>query len=115
MSGPVRNPRRHHNKEHRDRGEPFEQCWVCQRDRAVCRQKIRFATWQEANEWVRDKNESTGYERPVSRYRCRWCEGWHMKTAKDVRTRARVEKQRRKWLAAGGRSPERESNPRPAV
>lgn len=100
----MRNPLRHHNKNHRDIGVPFEACWLCQRDRAVCQSKIRFASWTEANEWIRDLNESRGYERPVTRYPCRWCEGWHMKTAKDVRARARMERQRRKWLVAQGRS-----------
>lgn len=98
----MRNPLRHHNKNHRYQGQgaPFETCRVCARDEAVCKRKIRFATWQEANEWVTEYNESTGYTRPVTRYPCRWCNGWHMKTAKDPRTRARVERARRKWLVA---------------
>lgn len=94
----MRRPLRHHNKNHKDTGVPFEECPVCERDRLTCQKKIRFVGWFEANEWVTELNESQGYTRPVTRYRCRWCDGWHMKRAKDVRSRARMEKQRRKWL-----------------
>jgi hypothetical protein len=95
------NPLRHHNKRHRDIGVSFEDCVRCGLDRAVCRRKIRLASWQEANEWVEDFNVEHQYVDPVTRYRCRWCDGWHLKTAKDPRTRARMERQRRKWAAAG--------------
>lgn len=94
----MRNPLRYHNKNHGDLDEPFETCWRCGRDRARCRSKIRFTSWAEANEWVTEKNESAGYVNPVVRYACRWCGGWHMTTANDPRARARVERQRRKWL-----------------
>lgn len=93
----MRSPRRHHTKNHQGL---FETCWTCGRDRAVCLSKLRFATWQEADEWVIDYNESRKYAPPLmTRYRCRWCEQWHMKTARDGHTRARMDKQRRKWLA----------------
>lgn len=97
----MRSPQRQHDKIHRDRGQPFEECWACGRDRAVCSSKIRFTTWQEANDWVYDYNVGRAWAPPhMTRYRCRWCEGWHMKTARDARSRARMEKQRRKWLTA---------------
>lgn len=100
----MRNPERHHNKYHRDTGQPFDTCWLCARDRAVCRTKIRFTTWEEANEWVDDYNLNREWEPPhMTRYPCRWCDGWHMKTARDPRSRARMEKQRRKWLVEQGR------------
>lgn len=90
-------PERHHRKKHD--GVPFESCARCDRDRAVCQRKIRFASWAEANEWTTELNETTAYARPVMRYPCRWCDGWHMKTAKALRDRQRVERYRRKWLA----------------
>ncbi len=94
-------PQRHHRKYHDVPPVPFEDCWRCGRDRAVCLSKIRFGSWQEANEWVTEYNVSRGWAPPhMTRYRCRWCQGWHMKTAKDPRARARMEKQRRKWLTA---------------
>jgi hypothetical protein len=99
----VRNPLRHHNKAHRRSGHPFDTCWDCAREKAVCAAKIRFGSWQEANEWVDNFNAERGFQdggKPVMRYRCRWCEGWHMATARHPRTRARVERWRRKWLIA---------------
>lgn len=95
----MRNPLRHHNKNHPD-GVPFDECRICGRDRAVCARKLRFASWQEASEWVEEYNVSHGYVDPVTRYACRWCGAWHMKTAKDPRARWRAEKARRKWLVA---------------
>ena len=82
----------------------FSTCWSCGKARADCRRKIRFAHWSEADEWVRDLNETREYHNPVARYRCHWCHGWHMTSATSRIQRGRTEKQRRKWLAklAGG-------------
>lgn len=94
----MRSPLRHHNKNHKDTGLSFEDCYVCRRDQAVCQKKIRFSSWQEANEWVDELNVSRQYEgQLVMRYPCRWCQGWHMKTAKDKHDLARIERYRRKW------------------
>ncbi len=57
----------------------------------------------EADEWIREFHECKDYAKPwVYRYRCRWCGAWHMTRIKDRErvARARVEKQRRKWLVA---------------
>jgi hypothetical protein len=91
----VLSPQQWHEKNH---AGVFGECWYCQRARAHCRSKIRFSTWQEAEEWVRDRNESCGYVQPVTRYPCRWCDGWHMTRADDRRSAKRAERQRRKWL-----------------
>lgn len=77
---------------------PMEQCWYCQRDKAYCRAKIRFATWLEADEWVTEFNESRNYVDTVWRYHCDWCSGWHMYAAKDKEGRKKVERARRQWL-----------------
>lgn len=93
------NPETYHRKNHRPADAPFAECWSCGRDRAVCRSKIRFGSWAEADDWVEDYNLNRRWEPPyMTRYRCRWCGGWHMKTARDVRAVARMEKRRRKWL-----------------
>lgn len=73
-------------------------CWECGRQAARCRAKLRFTSWAEADDWVTEYNVSTGYVQPVVRYRCSWCLGWHMKTAKGRVDRGRAEKQRRKWI-----------------
>lgn len=77
----------------------FATCWLCGKARATCRRKIRFNHWSEADEWVRDLNETRKYRNPVARYRCRWCRGWHMTSVTSKIQRSRTEKQRRKWLA----------------
>lgn len=72
----MKSPLRHHNKNHGGIGQPLETCWFCGRDRAKCRSKLRFTSWEEANEWVMESNVSRGWEPPhMTRYRCRWCEG----------------------------------------
>ncbi len=95
----MKTPLRHHNHYHRDTGVPFEQCLRCRTDKRVCEKKIRFTGWEEAQEWVHEYNVSNRWAPPVmTRYRCRWCEGWHMKRAKAKHERARAERQRRKYL-----------------
>lgn len=92
----ILSPEQYHAKNHRG---PLGDCWLCGRARARCREKIHFGSWQEAEEWVREFNESHRYETAVTRYRCRWCGGWHMaNTAGAGHARKRAEKQRRKWL-----------------
>lgn len=90
-------PQRWHEKKHG--GWPFEQCWQCQHDRAVCRSKLRFPTREAVDAAVVAKNEGEGYTRPVVRYPCRWCGAYHMNTAVRKHERRRAEKQRRKWLS----------------
>lgn len=95
------NPVRHHNHRHRREGVPFEECRRCAADRATCEKKIRFHTWVEADEWVHEFNVEHGWRPPLmTRYPCRWCTGWHMKTVKDKHERVRAERQRRKWAVA---------------
>lgn len=88
-------PERYHAKNH---VFEFENCWRCQRARAICRTKIRFDSWQEAEGWVREFNEQREFADCVTRYRCRWCGGWHMTKANGPPSSKRAEKQRRKWL-----------------
>lgn len=109
-------PQKYHRANHEG---PFDGCWRCDRARATCRSKIAFESLEEADEWVRELNETEGYERAVVRYRCRECLRWHMKTAKDKHEKRRAERARRKWLigtprpervqgqtAAGGATPQ---------
>ncbi len=104
----MRGPRRHHDKQHRDRtalGETFDNCWTCGRDRAICRTKIALHTFAEAWDWMLDYNIEHNWNPSVWYYRCRWCPGFHLKSAKDPITRWRVERVRRKWLIAGRTPP----------
>lgn len=102
MTDPVKlpkSPERYHEENHVRRGRgAFEDCWDCQRAKALCRSKLRFGSWEAADAHAKALNESRAYERPVVRYRCRWCLGWHMATARGKVRTSRVEKQRRKWL-----------------
>ena len=92
-----KSPERHHEDNHP--GPPFEECWRCQRARAICRSKRSFASYVRADEAVREVNERESYASPVTRYRCRWCLMWHLTTARRKPQVRRMEKQRRKWLA----------------
>lgn len=76
----------------------FADCWYCQRSQAHCRSKIRFATREEADEWVRERNDASAWASPVVRYPCRWCLGYHMARPKGKQQIRRVERHRRKWL-----------------
>lgn len=90
---------RHHRACHEPRGPvAVESCAKCAIDRNVCERKRVFAHWATADDLVRLINETTEYARPVTRYRCRWCDFWHL-TSRMNRDRARrVEKARRRWL-----------------
>lgn len=79
---------------------PITTCWRCGKAQADCRRKIRFTTWQEANQWVTESNHTRSFDPPVTRYRCRWCNGWHMCTATRKHQRRRAERARRKWRIA---------------
>jgi hypothetical protein len=95
----VKTPLQHHNRRHRKRPEPFETCRRCLFDKAVCEKKIRFHTFVEADEWVLELNMERGWKPPLmSRYRCMWCLGWHMKKARDGRERARAQRVFRNWV-----------------
>jgi hypothetical protein len=91
-------PGRYHAKNHSVGMVPFEECWRCQRAKAICRSKRRFGTREAVDERVREINEGNGYTSPVSRYPCRWCPGWHLTSATTRVQVRRTEKQRRKWL-----------------
>lgn len=97
-------PEEWHESRHAGRrdSKPFEQCWYCGRARARCRRKIRFATREEADEWVAERNKNSGFRDPAKRYRCRWCLGYHMARPKRPHELKRIEKHRRKWLRAIG-------------
>lgn len=95
----MKNPQRHHNHYHRPEGVAFEECLRCATDKRICEKKIRFATWAEADEWVHEFNVDHGWQPPLmTRYPCRWCDGWHMKTVRGKHERVRAERQRRKWI-----------------
>lgn len=80
---------------------PFEDCFRCGRQLAVCKSKIRFLTPWEAQEWADDLNLSREHKPPVVViYRCRWGVDvhWHTATARRRYDHQRVERQRRKLL-----------------
>lgn len=85
-----------HAQRHGDRTP--EQCHWCHRAAAICRRKIRLATREEAEAWADEFNVSRGWSPPVVRYRCIWCDGWHLTSQMTRRRQGRVERARRKWL-----------------
>ncbi len=102
MKGPLQHHNHFHNRisrRHAVKPIPFEECRRCRYDKAVCEKKIRFATFVEADEWVLDFNKERGWKPPLmTRYRCLWCEQWHMKRAAHGRERARAQRVFRKWV-----------------
>lgn len=92
-------PEQFHDKHHRRRTEDtIEKCWSCARAKARCLQKIDLLSLDEALEWVKDKNESDGYAKPVTHYYCRWCGLRHMFTPTRGIARKRVRRSMRKWM-----------------
>lgn len=100
----MADPRRWHEKHHRfyrcGVRVPFEDCWHCGRQRWICKQKQKFGTWIEAEETVQEILEREAYTRPVTRYHCPWCGGWHITSHPKGLASGRAEKRRRKWLTA---------------
>lgn len=85
----------HHKQGH---NHPYETCWTCGRERARCRAKVRYKTYQAADEALTTINEARRYFTPLVRYNCRYCPGWHLATARAHRDVKRAERARRKWL-----------------
>jgi hypothetical protein len=77
----------------------FADCWRCWRQRSICRTKRRYATWERADEIVKEICLREDFARPIQRYRCRWCLGWHLTSHPDKNGLKRHEKMRRKELA----------------
>lgn len=94
-------PVKWHDDHHTSRTDaPFgpTTCWLCGRAYAKCQRKLAFDSREFAAEWTTMVNEERGYVVPLVPYRCRYCNRWHMATAKSKLQRGRAEKQRRKWL-----------------
>jgi hypothetical protein len=84
-----------------ERHQVEQPCWYCLRGIAICKSKIRISTWNEAEEWVKEYNESHAYLNPVVKYQCRWCNQYHMTRAKSAtRNGKTMKKAKRKWLIA---------------
>lgn len=81
---------------------PMEECWSCERNRAICKSKVRFASLEEAQEWCDEVNYPTR-SKLVRPYRCYWGPGlhWHMATAKGASARRRVFKRMAKLAMRG--------------
>jgi hypothetical protein len=76
-----------------------EDCYHCQKGRAICRSKIQWHNLGDALEAAESLNiERNWTGRTVLVYGCIWCGEWHTKTAKDAYDLRRVERLRRKWL-----------------
>lgn len=95
----VASPQAYHDRHHK-LAPTFESCRTCGRDKTVCRSKIRFVNYDDAQQCADEINRREGYAEPVTRYQCRWCLGWHVAHARSVHRRRRVERQRRRWLVA---------------
>lgn len=86
---------RHFSRQH---GGPFASCRRCSRDRLVCARKRRWDDWETASLDAAQQNVETHGNRAVVPYRCVWCSGWHVTTARTKLQRGRAEKARRKHL-----------------
>lgn len=91
--------RKHHLAAHQNAATlVIDECPKCKADQAACERKRQFGHWADADLVVRRINELGDYKRPITRYRCRWCDLWHL-TSRMNRSRARrVERMRRKWV-----------------
>lgn len=86
----------------RDHDRYDEQCWHCGRLRArSCTSKRRFEDPVSAEEHARRVERASPAGGVCAPYRCRFCKGYHVGTAKGQKLRSvrrRREKQRRKAL-----------------
>jgi hypothetical protein len=86
---------RHHKECHR--GHDFDDCRKCGRDQAICHSKRIYAAYADADEVAQAINEKERYAAPVVRYRCRWCDNWHLTSKLNTYRRGRVKRAYRKW------------------
>jgi hypothetical protein len=95
-------PEQWHAKNH-NRVVSITNCWKCQRAKAVCHSKLRYWTREAADLAVNRFNQTFGWAKQCTRYRCRWCGDWHLTTSRTKVQLKRGEKQRRKHLIAASR------------
>lgn len=78
---------------------PLDDCWECQRQRAICRGKKVYASFHQAYEAALEINIAKEWRWQLVRpYWCRYCAKHHLKSARSPDDRRKVEQQRRKWL-----------------
>jgi hypothetical protein len=74
---PEANQRRYHSVKHQwPIPREYETCWKCDRERAVCRGKMRFESMEAAYE-VCDKINYPTRHKLIIPYICKWGEGLH--------------------------------------
>lgn len=101
VTGYRMTPEQWHGRKHQrpwDEPVSIEDCWRCQRNRAVCRSKRDYDTQEEAISAALEFNVLRGWDLPVVPYTCRYCEKLHLTKARRKNSQRRAEKQRRKWV-----------------
>jgi len=85
----VRQRERHDSGGH---NQPYESCWYCTKNRAICKSKRRHETIEDAQRHCDETNTPNG--QLLTPYRCFWSEGlhWHAGTAKTSAKRRRARK-----------------------
>lgn len=95
-------PEEHHERKHVWANgflPAFNECWQCQRQRAICQSKMVYASFRKAYEAALEINIAKEWRWQLVRpYWCRYCTKYHLKSARSPDDRRKVEQQRRKWI-----------------
>lgn len=88
---PTERQLQHHKT--KDHDHPAETCWMCARQRAICKSKVRYESLDAATAACDAYNSPTS-ERLMDSYRCYWSVGmhWHLTTARSTGRRKRARK-----------------------
>lgn len=88
-----------HHRRH-DHEHPFESCWFCTRQKAICKSKRRYDDMDEATGACDELNTPTSPTLMVQ-YRCFWSPGlhWHLTTAKATRRKSTARKRMARRLS----------------
>ena len=93
-----------HRRTHPRPDKTVEDCWDCGREKSVCHRKVTYNDPLVAEAEAQRLNMERNWERPVTRYKCNWCDQWHLTSIKPGATGSRakrVERARRKTLWDG--------------
>jgi hypothetical protein len=83
---------------------PFDTCWWCGRQRAVCKSKVRHEELAEALGRCDEMNHPSR-DRLVLPYRCYWGPGlhWHVKSARSTAEKSKARKRMARHYSSLGR------------
>lgn len=77
---------------------PMPECWRCARNVRKCGGKITYPDWPTAFSVSVEVNVKREWSTRVLPYKCNYCDGYHLATARGKHEERKAEKVRRKVL-----------------